>query len=439
MKNSPKKIKKCLNDVISQVAAHPELYTAIPHKNFTRTRKLPFSKMLFSILALESKDLKCEILDSFDFSSNVPSVSAFVQQRNKISFCAFEDIFRQFTASAASNSLYKGYRLVAADGSDLHVPTNKNEISSFYPSKNNVPAYNILHLNALYDLKTNLYLDATVFPSKAGDERSAFNQMIDRDTSCVPTIYIADRGFESYNTIAHVKEKKQFFLFRIQDSKQNGIAKGLSLPDTEEFDVPLHLKLTRRSASCVKNDPTLKCIANSTRLDFLPPYSNKEDSFLSYPMDFRVVRFQISENIFETLITNLPSGEFPPDELKKLYALRWGIETSFRSLKYTLGLLYFHSKKTESICQEIFAKLTMYNFAELIISQIVIKQKCRKYAYKANFSAAVHICFQFLSKKLSPSVVEALIKKHLVPIKPSSTNPRRMSVKPNFHFLYRVA
>ena len=53
--------------------------------------------------------------------------------------------------------------------------------------------------------------------------------------------------------------------------------------------------------------------------------------------------------------------------------MRWGIETSFRNLKHTLGLLHLHAKKVEFVRQEIFAKLTMYNFCELITQSVVIR------------------------------------------------------------------
>ena len=80
-----------------------------------------------------------------------------------------------------------------------------------------------------------------------------------------------------------------------------------------------------------------------------------------FKLSFRLVRFPISDTMQETIITNLDADEFPAAEIKRLYAMRWGIETSFRELKYTLGLLHLHSKKVEFIHQEIFAKLTMYN------------------------------------------------------------------------------
>ena len=55
--------------------------------------------------------------------------------------------------------------------------------------------------------------------------------------------------------------------------------------------------------------------------------------------------------------------------------MRWGIETSFRNLKHTLGLLHLHAKKVEFVLQEIFAKLTMYNFCELITQSVVRHRK----------------------------------------------------------------
>ena len=92
-----------------------------------------------------------------------------------------------------------------------------------------------------------------------------------------------------------------------------------------------------------------------------------------------IVRFKLSDSTYETVITNLDEESFPPEELKHLYGMRWGIETSFRELKYTVGLLHFHAKKVENITQEIFARVILYNFTELITSHVVIQKPNRKY------------------------------------------------------------
>ena len=65
-----------------------------------------------------------------------------------------------------------------------------------------------------------------------------------------------------------------------------------------------------------------------------------------------VVRFAISEDSYESIITNLPKEDFPVEEIKKVYAMRWGIETSFRELKYAIGLCCFHSKKVSISCKK---------------------------------------------------------------------------------------
>lgn len=58
--------------------------------------------------------------------------------------------------------------------------------------------------------------------------------------------------------------------------------------------------------------------------------------------------------------------------------MRWGIETSFRELKYTIGLTRFHSEKTEYIKQEIWVRLILYNFCEIITTRVVVQQKATR-------------------------------------------------------------
>ncbi len=439
MEYTVKYIKKVFKKTISEISDNSQAFAKCPQKDFSRTRKLPFDKVMKSILSMSCKDLKCELMDIFNFNKDIPTVSAFVQQRNKISSLAFETLFKNFTSSFTKQKLFKGYRLLAVDGSDLHTPTNKNEVTSFYPGSNGQKPYNLMHLNALYDVMNNLYVDAIVQPSHNANEHKAFVSMVDRDISTCPTIYIADRGYESYNNLAHIQEKGQFFLIRVKDTMAKGISSGLNLPQTNEFDISVVLNLTRKQTNQAKKDKNLKFVPHNSNFDYLPTHCKKAIPVKPYSLSLRLVRIKISEDKYELLITNLKPEVFSPSHLKELYSMRWGIETSFRTLKYTLGLVYFHSKKEEYITQEIFAKLTMYNFTELITSQVVIRQKSRKYPCKVNFSAAVHICRSFFSDNISPSLVEAHISKYVVPIRQSVSNPRKMNSKTAVCFLYRVA
>ena len=41
-------------------------------------------------------------------------------------------------------------------------------------------------------------------------------------------------------------------------------------------------------------------------------------------LKLRIVRFKITEDSYETIVTSLPRDKFPISEIKKLYGMRWG-------------------------------------------------------------------------------------------------------------------
>lgn len=172
------------------------------------------------------------------------------------------------------------------------------------------------------------------------------------------------------------------------------------------------------------------------RFDYLP-LKDRE----TYPINFRVVRFPISDNSYEVIITNLSKEDFPIEKIKEIYHMRWGIETSFRELKYAIGLTSFHSKKADYIIQEIFARLTMYNFCEIITTHVVVKQKNRKYSYQVNFTMSIAICMQYFrcSNVVAPPNVEALIKRNILPARNGRKDPRKVKTKSAVSFIYRVS
>ena len=189
----------------------------------------------------------------------------------------------------------------------------------------------------------------------------------------------------------------------------------------------------------LKDKNHYRFIPCTSTFDYLPLRNRKKDETVFYQLQFRIVRFPIDDNSYETIVTNLDRNEYPIEKIRKLYASRWGIETSFRELKYTIGLLHFHSKKVMNIQQEIAARMIMYNFTEMITSHVVIHQKHKKYTYKANFSVAASVCKAFFCGKTSSPNVEAVIARNVVPIRPDRHFKRNGQTKTTISFLYRVA
>lgn len=159
-------------------------------------------------------------------------------------------------------------------------------------------------------------------------------------------------------------------------------------------------------------------------------------------MTIRIVRFKISEDTYETIATSLDRFQFPISEIKKLYHMRWGIETSFRELKYAMGLVNFHAKKEDYVLQEIWARLIMYNFCERITLSVVIEQKdCRKWAYQVNFTHAIHVCKNYYRHHSSnpPPDVISNIARHILPVRPDRRDKRKLIKQKDFvWFPYRV-
>ena len=445
MNRNSQEVKDLLIGIINKQKQDLTGLVCNPNVDFSRNRKIPYENMILSLLTMEGTTLTNELLRQFGCSATTATSSAFVQQRKKILPIALESLFHDFAAQTFREDNYNGYKLLAVDGSDIQIPTNLNDEHSLFITKEGVKPYNLLHLNALYNLLTHTYEDAIVFKRKEAFENKALTEMVDRSTIKGKVIVIMDRGYEAYNNMAHIQEKGWFYLIRVKDFGQHktGILHGLDLPDTAEFDEYIDLNLTRKQTNEMKKlfqkKNEYRKIAHNKTFDYLPSKSKKSDATVLYHLPFRIVRFPISDNSYEVVVTNPDATEFPPDSLKKLYGMRWGIETSFRDLKYTIGLLHFHSKKVEYILQEIFASLIMYNFSELITSHVIIEKGTRKYEYKVNFSVAVHICREFLLKVNIPPDIESLIARYITPIRPGRSRPREMKVKQAISFMYRVA
>ncbi len=167
------------------------------------------------------------------------------------------------------------------------------------------------------------------------------------------------------------------------------------------------------------------------------PFDFITDSCPEYRMQLRVLRFQIAEGVFENLITNLPSDEFSLEQIKHIYHLRWGQETSFRDLKHTIGTTNFHSKSPEYIEFEILSRMTLYNFCTIITMEVPIKKEAGKWKYQVNLSMAIKICFAFLSDHTGPGNVNDLISRYILPIRPERTYARQLRFQVPASFAYR--
>lgn len=427
-------LKATLDNCIDELEEIHFMFCQNPESDFTRNRKLSFNDYIHLMLQMQSKSVSNELLDYFEHSLSAPSKSAFTQQRYKLKPEGWNFLFHSFVSQCRtlSDNLYHGYRLLACDGSDVNIARNPSDERTFIHE--GVKGYNAVHINALYDITNKTYCDFIVQGKKKLHERAALNTMVDRYADPVPVILIADRGYESFNTFAHLIRKGIKFIIRMKDINSNGILSSYDLPD-DEFDTYIKTTLTRRH--------TKETLANPNTYTILQPYTDFDflnDTCQYYDIEFRIVRIRLDNGTYICIATNLPEDEFPLEEIKKLYRMRWSEETSFRELKYTIGLINWHSSKYDGILQEINARMILYNFCELVTAHAVVKtSQNTKHAYKINFATAVNICKAYLKHSGDETEIMCLIQKHLTPVRTSRKYPINLHPKRNRDFMYRAA
>lgn len=438
------KIKNSFSEAVRSVASDIPRYTINPGKDLTRNKKLPPDKLISFMVSCGSSSTKIELLDFFGLCGNAPSASAFSQQRAKLKPEALEAVFNHFNASVQSRENPSGYRFLAADGSALTFFSKPKFAPEEYHvcQGHSAKGFYSMHLNAFYDLQKHTYSDALIQPVHQKDEFAAFCAMVDRHPLLggVKDVFIGDRGYCSYNNMAHVLEKGQYFLLRSKDIHSKGIVRNFDFPQEDSFDIRVNVTLVRshKRKIAVKKGFYRRYVDVNATFDYLA-YGSMD----TYDLSFRIVRFPISEDAYECIVTNLPEGEFPLEKIKLIYFARWSIEGSFRKLKYTIGLSNFHAYKPEYVKQEIWAKLIAYNITETLINHTVVKHGETKHEYKVNFSVAAHICRVFLrlNTEKDPIDVMSLLCRELIPVRNERQYPRLQTAhfrKPRY-FIYRAA
>ena len=435
MSNYIEHVSDSLKKIISDLSEDPHRFLIHPDSDFTRNRKIDFKTFVGITMNSGGCTMSKELLDFFDFDVNTPTVSAYTQQRSKVLPDAFEHLFRTFTdKNVYGGRKYHGYRLIACDGSNLSIASNSNDAETAWKSNQFGTVTNHLHLNAFYDVLNRIYLDVIIqTASEYGEERACVDML--KRSNLDNAILIADRNYENYNVIAHAVNENWKFVIRVKDVNSNGIASALKLPSDKTFDTDINLKFTRKQTKAARA-AGYKFMPFTQKFDFLPLKSND-----IYPLSFRIARFAISEESYEVVITNLDRFEFPVEKLKEIYKLRWGVETSFRELKYAIGLTSFHARKANYIKQEIFARLLLYNYCELITTHVIRQMKQKDKTKQVNFTVAIYICREYLRQKrqLSPPDVIKLIKKYILPVRPNRKDPRKVKPQASVSFIYRVA
>ena len=279
------------------------------------------------------------------------------------------------------------YQVYAVDGCEFRLDRN-HDIDSVFPARQDMARNKTtVRFSTLTDVLNGFVLSAKVGSIEKAERIFAHEHLLELgDHLDKRDVVIFDRGYASGEMVAFMSDQNCKYVMRLQPS-------------------------------------SFKVAYNSNKRDY---YTEIQYDKKSYKV--RVIKLRLSTGETETLITNIRKCELKKKYFKKLYSLRWGVETRYNSIKHKLMLERPSGRTVLSVLQDFYANMFLTNCARAIaadVSPIISKMKKQcKYEYAPNENLIIgymkHRLIRILCMK-SNNTIEELLRLALnqpVPIKP---------------------
>jgi hypothetical protein len=339
------------------------------------------------------------------------SQQAFSEARKKLRWEAFRELF-EATVEAAYQGVIKrwrGYRLLAIDGSKINLP-NDPKLREYFGTVGAGNRSPCAQGAILYDIENDLVVDARIEPT-AVDERTLAGEHI-RKLAGMATfgkeLILFDRGYPSMELIGELLKAGIDFVMRVR----------------EKFDCGID--------ALVAGDHRVVLEQGGRG-----------------PIGVRVVKFRLGGRETETLITSLTGKSCPFSGFKALYFKRWPIETKYDEVKKKLEVENFSGILADNIRQDFYAAMTMTNIAGGLYeeAQEEVEEwqlgKGNKWKYQVNENHEVVVLKYRLivthlekEEEVRGAMFEEIVKVYkfrLIPIRPNRSIPRVQARKVKFH------
>lgn len=393
------KIISLLKDFLVLVSNNVEyrnLFSFSP-SDFSRKRKLPFESLVLFLLRLNKKTLSVELDNYFnELGQNIKcSVAAFSLQRLKLQ----PDFFYVWNLKLCDSfyDLYgkqvrrwKKYRVLACDGSSVSLVKRPALESHFGGQTNGQSSYVVAKTFYCYDSLNSLILHADIRPYRYSEFNMACD-LIDSGKLQADMLLIFDRLYSGYNVVAlfEYNENDVKYIIRVNENYNY----------TKQF---------------------LKSKKKSDIIELFPTYSSRKQlrkrGYIvraNAPIKVRLIKIMLPNNKIEVLMTNLlDEQKYETNEFKKLYALRWTVETNIDFQKNILQLESMSGLTPITVMQDFYTTVFATNLHFLLIKQAqeTIDKNCieKKYPMKVNNNKA--------SGKIKETLIQLFINKKPIEI-----------------------
>ncbi|MEC0232668.1 IS4 family transposase [Paenibacillus alba] len=411
--------------IYAQTPSFVKMCKVQKNTHFTRNRKMPLNNLMLTVLFRKGLTLHME-LRAFKKTLNLKetiSKVGYLKQRLKLNPAAFLSLARHharnFYDDGQMVKKFKGYLILAVDGSAVNVPTTIETLSTYgNASRDHMKPQAQLTLSSLFDTMNKMVIDCTINRNNCSEREQALLHIdnMREITGGHLSIVITDRGYPSGEFFIDLLEREQKFIVR--------------LPST----------MFKQEQQQMESDDCLVNIAfDKTRINPHRGTSTAEKLARVGSIELRFVRLLLPSGEYEYLATNVSQEEFSTLEMGVLYGMRWGIETAYDDLKNKLNLENFTGRSPILLEQDIYATVYICNVMNDIIleAQQELEQK-RKYAGKHDMAINKNIAIGVIKEELIHVILEkdhnkrkkrmeALIeeiKKNLLPVRKGRRYPR---------------
>ena len=116
----------------------------------------------------------------------------------------------------------------------------------------------------------------------------------------------------------------------------------------------------------------------------------------------RLIKIELEDNQIEILCTSLTnSRQYPYNEFKALYYLRWNIEETYKLLKSRIEVEAFSGKTARSVYQDYYAKVLMMTLCATISYPISekVKQEYKKEITQKKYDQQINKTYAIYTTK----------------------------------------
>jgi hypothetical protein len=369
-------------------------------------------------------------INGLDYSIREVSKGAFSRARKKLKPWAFQrlnEVAVDFFYREGEYYVWGGYRVLAADGSRLLLPSSPDireefGVHPFGPKADSMRS--LATCSMLYDVFNHVTVDAQIAPYTESESSLLLEHL---KKTRPGDLLLLDRGYPSFWLLFLLKARGVEFCVRLKEDWWLQVKEFTESDLTEQETVFTLPKKDRNKLADYPDftDTTIKC---------------------------RLIKVILNDGSMEILCTSLLDTEkYPYGEFEELYHCRWGEEEAYKLLKCRAEVEYFSGKTAISVKQDFFAKTFLMSLCAIYSFPIEEKVReeykagdKRKYSQQINHTHALSVTQDILTGLFfrhqfhrALQAFDHLVEKTREIIRPGRHEERNKKIKKPYSMIYK--